>query len=143
MSDWLNTLKAGDSVVYCSGTYGKGVGKVARVTPTQIILEGGGRYRRRDGDTVGGGGWIPQYITQPTDALLLEIRKKFLCDNLRKIVWEKISVGVLADIYDKAKNGQHLKPDISTQDTSAVNGDNNDPIEALAAVAHEGSKANE
>ncbi len=116
IDDWLKGVKKGDSVVRCSGYYGKSVEKVDRVTPTQIVLETGGKYRKSDGNQVGGSGYHIAYITEPTAELLNEIRKKFLCDKLRQVAWEKISVGVLADIWDKAKNGQH----IATQPTATA-----------------------
>jgi len=108
MYEWLNNLKVGDSVVIDAGYNGMSVSVVERITPTRIISKSGGKYRKKNGRAVGDTGWNPARLREPTDVLLLEIRKKFLCDKLRHIAWEKISVGVLADIYDKAKNGQHL-----------------------------------
>lgn len=59
MSNWLDELKPGDRVfvdpcrVYASVT----PDRVARVTKTQIVCEGGGKYRRDDGSSVGTERW--------------------------------------------------------------------------------------
>jgi len=53
--DFLNTLKAGDEVIYRWGTvhsfYATEI--VAKTTKTQIVLEGGARFRKIDGCGVG------------------------------------------------------------------------------------------
>lgn len=108
MSEWLNNLKAGDPVITCSGYYGKSKNVVERVTATQVILAGGGKYRKSDGRMVGGDQYSITYITEPTETLLVEIQKKSLCEKLRRVVWEKVNVDTLVEIFEKAKNGQHL-----------------------------------
>ena len=53
--DFLNTLKAGDQVIYRWGSYGRSwtLKTVAKTTKTQIVLESGERFRKSDGREVG------------------------------------------------------------------------------------------
>ncbi len=53
--DWLASIKPGDRVLTTRG-YGRGYDStmVAKVTATQLVLDGGSRYRRKDGRSVGG-----------------------------------------------------------------------------------------
>ncbi|HEX5704896.1 MAG TPA: hypothetical protein VFX97_16985 [Pyrinomonadaceae bacterium] len=110
MNDWLANLKAGDEVVVRSGSYGASLHVVERVTATQIILPRDSRYRRNDGRPVGASNnpWNILRLVEPTPELREKIRKDGLVEQLRRIVWEKINVDVLQEIFDKAKNGQHL-----------------------------------
>lgn len=107
--EWLDNLKAGDEVITCSGYYGKSVSKVQRTTATQIVTEKGGKYWKKNGKRVGDTDWNISYITEPTQEIRNEIRKAALCDKLSRVVWQKLSVDILAEIFDKVKNGQHLK----------------------------------
>ncbi len=72
--DWLASIKPGDRVLTTRG-YGRGYGSatVAKVTATQFVLNGGGRYQRKDGCAVGGDGWTTTCLLQPTTERLAEI----------------------------------------------------------------------
>ncbi len=71
---WLASIKPGDRVLTTRG-YGRlyDSAKVAKVTDTQFILDGGCRYRRKDGRAVGGDGWTITHMVQPTAERLAEI----------------------------------------------------------------------
>lgn len=52
MKDFLTKLKVGDKVIV-DGRYHQKVVKVIRMTQTQIIVEGGSKFRKNDGWAVG------------------------------------------------------------------------------------------
>lgn len=104
--EWLDSLKYGDEVVVSSGYQGKSLGRVSRTTDTQIVLESGSRFRKKDGRPVGGDQWSILTLTQPTDALRAEILKNNLVEKLRHILWEKHGVETLSKIWELARNGQ-------------------------------------
>lgn len=58
----LDNIKAGDRVIVHSYGYLR-VATVDRVTPTQIIV-GHSKYRRKNGNAVGGGIWGADFISR-------------------------------------------------------------------------------
>ena len=47
----------------------RSVVKVEKLTPTQIVVTGGDRFRKKDGREIGSGGFYFCYITYPKDLL--------------------------------------------------------------------------
>lgn len=75
----LEHIKTGDTVVLNTGGFrGRRVPmKVERVTKTLIVLEGGGKYRRKDGYPPGEQiGYHPSSIEEMTPALREEMREQ-------------------------------------------------------------------
>jgi len=69
-NQWLQELKVGDEV-YIPKQYGRGYIRsfVQRITPSQIVVTGGDKYRKKDGCSVGTGIWNSSRIYQPTEKL--------------------------------------------------------------------------
>jgi hypothetical protein len=56
--EWLDSLKVGDEVVLKTSSAMRGsttdaLVEVTRLTATQVVLKGGARFRKRDGEDVG------------------------------------------------------------------------------------------
>jgi ribosomal protein L24 len=84
MSDeWLDALRVGDTVVVLNG-YGRGrwLGKVERVTPKFVDVEGS-RYRKRDGREHGGSTWHSRAIAEATPEKVEEVRREVALTNAR------------------------------------------------------------
>lgn len=74
---WLEALKVGDPVVISiDGLFKAGLHahKVDRLTATQIII-GEWRFRRSDGQRIGGHGWRGADLHEPKPELLARIRR--------------------------------------------------------------------
>lgn len=78
ISEYLSTLKEGDTVYrVCKGAdLDRQV--IARVTKTQIILKSGGRYNRDTGASIGSTTWTRNNLLVPTDNVKQRWRKMFL-----------------------------------------------------------------
>lgn len=88
--EWLDSLKAGDEVLYSAG-WGtvQCIETVERTTATQIIL-GRAKFRRKDGGRVGGASHRYGFIREPTDA----DREKFERERLQRNIdaqWKAIA----------------------------------------------------
>ena len=53
----------------------RSVVKVEKLTPTQIVVTGGDRFRIKDGYEIGGGGFCHCYITHPKEGEVESIRR--------------------------------------------------------------------
>ena len=83
-NEWLQELKAGDTVIV-KGSHGRReVRTVQRVTPTQIVV-GLTKYHKKDGREVGGD-YFTQYLKQATAESVAEIRAVAKRNNLRNIL---------------------------------------------------------
>lgn len=114
---WIENLKPGDEVYVVSGG---GLGttstlrRVARMTPTQVLVEGHDpqhpwRYRRRDGCLVGGGMWLSEFIVQATPEMRAEVALKRRRQHAKRVIreanWSRLSDDALfhcAEIIEKA-----------------------------------------
>lgn len=69
MSNWLDELKPGDRVFVdpCRVYASVKPDRVARITKTQIVCEGGGKYRRDDGSSVGTERWNASILKPSSD----------------------------------------------------------------------------
>lgn len=106
--EWLDSLKAGDSV-YVSGSYGNvgTIEQVSRTTATQIVLEhtnGVGskyerRYRRKDGYIVGdSSSYHRSGIHRVTPELIEKIHRKALHDTICVQKWSALPTDKLQRI---------------------------------------------
>lgn len=73
MGKSLENVKVGD-VVVIHKSHHRGVGKVTKVTATQIHV-GNCRYRKKDGNVVGFGPWDLHWITIPEEREIEQIRQ--------------------------------------------------------------------
>jgi len=77
-NEWLLHLKPGDEVIYTHGWNGEAVGKVTRLTDTQIVFNDGSKWRKQNGYKVGGGssyGGV-QFLREPTPERLAKVHRK-------------------------------------------------------------------
>lgn len=76
MRESLENVKVGD-VVIRQNRYGETeIVEVIRVTKTQIAVEGGSRYRKADGNSIGTGIWDRTFIFMPVKGEVERLRKK-------------------------------------------------------------------
>jgi hypothetical protein len=74
---WLESLKVGDEVAMTRDCRRYILGRVVRVTPTQILVRGSGqfgRYRKADGELVGASTYEGSSLYAVTDSLREAIR---------------------------------------------------------------------
>lgn len=85
----LENVKVGDLLISHSRNI-KSVVKVERVTPTQLVVTGGERFRKKDGGGVGSSGFYYSYITIPKDGEAESIRKRnvveTVCYSAKKVL---------------------------------------------------------
>ncbi|MFA7219068.1 MAG: hypothetical protein WC119_00890 [Synergistaceae bacterium] len=96
--DWLAGLKEGDTVFYASDSNSVKVPrKVVKVTNTMIIVEIGknlegvaytDRFRKKNGNKVGGGDWSRSSIFPPTDELYKTYKTTILKNKVLKAMKE-------------------------------------------------------
>lgn len=95
---WLQDVKPGDPVCFDYGnTYG--AAKVDRVTDTLIIV-GHERYRKKDGQMIGGDRWHTRYLYRPTPEIMEVVRRNRLLAKLNKFEWHKFPTATLAAIME-------------------------------------------
>ena len=82
---WLQSLKAGDKVcIPHRYTSAYEVYTVERVTPTQIVLPKGRKYRKSDGYSIGMGSMYGHYLHEATPQLLQKIADATERNELQK-----------------------------------------------------------
>lgn len=68
----------------------KSVVKVERVTPTQLVVTGGERFRKKGGYGIGSGGFYHSYITIPKEGEAESIKKRnvveTVCYSAKKVL---------------------------------------------------------
>lgn len=76
----LADVKVGDLLIkHFRGI--RSVVKVEKLTPTQIVVTGGDRFRKKDGYEIGSGGFYHCYITLPKEGEVESIgRANFITD---------------------------------------------------------------
>ncbi len=105
-NDFAMELKPGDKVIESGCGYGLHdmVGKVERLTKTQVILENGSRYRRKDGVLVGNNNYYRSRLRQYTEEAANKIRHRLLVDAVynaaSKDKLKKLSLEQLLKIRD-------------------------------------------
>lgn len=95
-SEWLVGLKEGDTVFYAPDSNAVKVPrKVVKITDTMIIVEVGkniegkaytDRFRKKNGDRVGGGSWSRASIWPPTDELYKSYKTALLKNKALKAI---------------------------------------------------------
>jgi len=101
MSNWLNELKPGQTVIV--GPKGAGdfatLDTVDRITPTQIITHHGMRFRRKNGREVSGDQWWWSSLEEPTPEAVARVRadlkRRRMLAYLRDVKWSELSSEVL------------------------------------------------
>jgi len=97
--NWLDELKPGDEVACGGGLYGMHIRQVEKITKLHVILCGnGGRYRRKNGSSVGSDPWSRDYIQKPTPELRRKIRIDVLSTRLRRTNWDNLPLESLEKI---------------------------------------------
>jgi hypothetical protein len=97
--EWLDGLKAGDEVAIPYGFRPLwGFKKIERLTKTQIILVGGGRFRRKGGRSVAGGLWDGATIYRPNQEMRDSNRQARLANRMREVKWHILPVDVLTAV---------------------------------------------
>lgn len=111
---WLEKVKAGDPVIIDYGRQGEQVRNVTRTTATQIIFgdgHGAVRFRRKDGQRVGGGVWDRAHLEEPTSERLLEVQqvnqRARLAGALSRFKWSDVSLATLQQITQLISDDQH------------------------------------
>jgi len=75
----LKDVKVGDPLLACGTTMGRErrrIVKVGRLTATQIIVTGNGRYNRTSGRLIGRGDWSTACVRTATNAEFLAVRRE-------------------------------------------------------------------
>lgn len=77
----LADVKAGDLLIKHYRAI-RSVVKVEKLTPTQIVVTGGDRFRKKDGYEIGSGGFYHCHITLPKEGEVESIRRENLITNV-------------------------------------------------------------
>lgn len=117
--EWADALKPGDVVIVSPG-FGRDndrLEKVDKVTPTQIVLACGSRYRRKDGDLVGNNDrWSRWSIEEPTKEAVERIRKRQAADWIsRHQGLEKVPLETLLWFVEQVKEATTPAPEASDE----------------------------
>lgn len=94
---WLNGLKAGDMVVCTFGRDGRELLPVEKVTPTQIVLARGKRFRKVGGRSVAPPSSFDTRarIEEATPETTAAIRKAALVSRVERVRWDALSLQAL------------------------------------------------
>lgn len=102
-TEWLAGLKVGDLVIVHISHFA-GVGcltAVRRLTATQIVIGDGARFRRRDGDEVGPGGYYRRYLEEPTPERRAVIKHQQIVARLKQVRWKDLSLATLEAVTER------------------------------------------
>ena len=80
--NWLEQLKVGDSVIVDGSYRGSSIGKVEKITKTQIVVNGA-RFQRKSGFLVGCDSWNRKMLRQWNEEDAEEIHRKALVRFIR------------------------------------------------------------
>lgn len=81
MKENFENVKVGDLLI-SHNRHTTSVVKVERVTPTQLVVTGGKRFRKKDGCGVGGDSFYYSYITIPKDGEVEFIRNREIVETV-------------------------------------------------------------
>ena len=107
---FLENLSPGDRVIVSSGGVlrPEKVGRVDRLTKTQIILADGSRFRKSDG-WQSGDGWSRSYLREASEETIKEIaalaRRRKLLRNVQHFRWETLPDDLLQQVVDLLEPG--------------------------------------
>jgi len=97
---WIQDLKAGDKVVIETNNYGKAITSVVKITPKGFINTESGKQFNPDGSQRTGSTWSYSSLSQLTDEVLLEFKKKRLVTKCKEIDFSKLSIDDLEKILN-------------------------------------------
>lgn len=111
----LSGVKAGDMVAITSygGWHGACIakGEVARVTATQVVTTDGRKWRRKDGDKIGGDGWNSTDLRVWSATVEAEYReqcaevaRRKLANKIEDTRWRDLPLDVLEAVAAALKN---------------------------------------
>lgn len=101
--DWLASVRSGLVVVRNGRSGTDSIRRIARTTPTQIVLEDGSKYRRADGDQVGAGdryfsNRIRQGTNEELQAIAAEAKRVRYAKSLAHRNWLNLPLSVLEQV---------------------------------------------
>jgi len=99
--EWIKNLKVGDEVVVTTGSYGKRISKVTKITPKGFINVGH-EYFNPNGSQRGGDTWHKSSLSQLTDEVMLEFKKKRLVGKCIDIKFTELTIEKLENILSIA-----------------------------------------
>jgi hypothetical protein len=110
-ADWLKSVKVGDVVAIVSTGYGRydRLSRVARLTKTQVILEGNShRYKKDSGRGIGEDLWNHTRLVEATSARVASItedtyRRKFI-NMVEAMDWGEVSTESIRRIREILKS---------------------------------------
>lgn len=91
----ISDVQPGDRVIYTDSIRARYIHTVERVTKTQVIINGGDRFRRSDGGAIGATQWDLSRIQPATDELLADIAN----EQARRVAREKL-LAITKDLQD-------------------------------------------
>jgi len=100
---WLENLKPEDVVIFQDRDR-RGIAKVARVTPTQIVLSNERKYNKKNGGNVGDSEWNFSTLEFPEPEKLLEIRTSIKKTNLLGKIALKLKTVTSVEVLEKIHN---------------------------------------
>ena len=89
-SEWIKELKKGDKVIVSGTRQPSRVATIERFTKTQIIVDGGSKFRLSDGEGVGGSVWCYSCIDQATDEAIAEIKEQEKVRKYSRLLEDKV-----------------------------------------------------
>lgn len=96
--DFIDKLKVGDTFLEPDGLRGHKIGKVAKITKTQVVAESGERYRIPRGFLIGSGSryspWGRQWAKEATPERVAEVMR----DRIPTIAGEIRSLATIANL---------------------------------------------
>lgn len=106
--EWLKSLKIGDEVCF-NGSYGRlSKRNIERLTKTQIILNGGVKFRRDTGLGIGFSCYDQPFIDELTDSVRLKIKTEYLRNKILNLNFKLLSIDamerILAIVANEVEN---------------------------------------
>ena len=96
---WLQSLKAGDEVCTRYGWDGIAFVRVTKVTPTQIEVSGGARYRKKDGREIGNTSRYHFNTIEPvSQAIRDEIEERSMRRRIVNIEFKKLPIETIKQV---------------------------------------------
>jgi hypothetical protein len=105
-AQWIEKLVIGNLVVVNGGALTtQRIERVAKITPTQIVLASKERFRRKDGQRMGDAGdWHTCWIYEATPERLREVRVASARARVRHIDWSKLPDDFVIEVCQRAKD---------------------------------------
>ena len=106
-NDWLMELKTGDKVIVSGGSMSTpaDVDTVERMTETQLVLTGGGRFLRSSGIVLGGSPYCPRYLIEATPERVAKIMEDKERRRLTSYISDRLRGGLDLDVLRRVYGG--------------------------------------